>query len=175
VSDSKLETADRLYRNLWGLSYLGHIPLFPALWGSLAGVPIYFLLLWLGWKTYLGVYLFVFLIGLLAVSKALASDKADDPRIVIDKLAGYLTAMFLAPSSLILEYCFLWALFFFLLFYSVKRVLIKNKDKIGRRAIFVMLDDVACGLLACLSMWMLAAARFFLQSGIQFIPAVFLR
>jgi hypothetical protein len=169
VSNSDVGAKFRVAPWIWSVGGLGKIPLASSLWGALAGVPIFFLLFWLGWKAYLVGYLVIALLTVYGVHQGLTAYQPGDPGIVIDKLFGYLTAMFLVPQYGFLKYHFLWGLFFFLFIYFVKSLFIKGRKE--EKIQFVLLDSFVCGLLACLAMWVAAALHYFLVG--EFIPAIF--
>ena len=79
---------------------LGRIPFAPGTFGTLPGL----LLVWLCWQAgsgvYLGVTVLVVVIAIwIAGRSARMLGVADDPRIVIDEIAGVLVAFVLVPPS----------------------------------------------------------------------------
>ncbi|MDR3205387.1 MAG: phosphatidylglycerophosphatase A, partial [Deltaproteobacteria bacterium] len=160
-----------IMEKIWTVGGLGHMPLAPGTFGTLAGIPIYFLLVWAGWKAYLISYLFIFLLGwFLSIKAQNYYQKHDDQRVVIDELFGYLTVMFLAPQNKFLPLAFVWGFVIFRFFDIIKPGLIRKVDRI-EGGLFVMLDDALAALVACAVMWVCAALIKFYEFPLT--PEVF--
>lgn len=125
---------------------LGYIPFAPGTFGTLAGIPLFWLLAplppWLYAVTWF---------GLLAIA-CWAADYAgkyygvvDDGRIVVDELVGYLVTVAFIP--------FTWThallgFFFFRLFDIAKPPPVSWIDERMKNGVGVVLDDVMAGLYA---------------------------
>jgi phosphatidylglycerophosphatase A len=116
-------------------------------------------------------YLLIFFVAWFSVSQSIAASEPDDPHVVIDKTLGYLTAMFLVPHYAFLRWPWLWGLFLFLLIDFIRSIFMKKRDKKEDKAIFVLVDDLICGILACFAMWLVAAVHTFLSG--EFVPLIF--
>lgn len=171
VSTTNLTLTDKIASNIWSIFGLGHIPIFPSFWGALAALPVSLLLLYLGWRWYLAVYLVIFLLAWLAVSRSLKLAAPEQPRVVVDKFLGYLTTMFFVPQYSFLRWPWLWGLFLFLLLEAVGGLFLKAREKKPDKGVYILVDDVVCGILACLAMWVVAAMHNLLQG--DFVPAIF--
>lgn len=127
---------------------LGLAPKMPGTFGTLLGVPLWWLWSGLPWPAYLGATLAVFTLGWWAAHKA-ESDlgQHDAPEVVIDEVAGYLVTMFLAPP---LPGVMLWGFIFFRLFDILKPWPVNWADRKLPGAFGVMMDDVLAGLYAWL-------------------------
>ncbi len=81
--------------------YSGYLPLIPGTWGSLAAMPLYLLLVYVGdWRLYLAVTVAITAIGVWAATRAEQQSNIIDPSfVVIDEVAGQLTTLFLIPFS----------------------------------------------------------------------------
>lgn len=127
---------------------LGLAPKAPGTFGTLLGLPLWWLCSGLAWPLLLAVTLGVFLLGWWAAGKA-ESDlgRHDAPEVVIDEVAGYLVTMFLAPP---LPGVMLWGFVFFRLFDILKPWPVGWADRKLPGAFGVMMDDVLAGIYACL-------------------------
>jgi phosphatidylglycerophosphatase A len=125
---------------------LGYAPVVPGTFGTLAGLPAFWLLAGLSPPEYLLVWA---LITAVAVWAAGAAGRhygvVDDRRIVIDELSGYLvTVAFLPWSWLTALLGFLW----FRLFDILKPPPANWIDRHCKNGFGVVFDDVAAGLYA---------------------------
>jgi len=127
---------------------LGLAPKMPGTFGTLLGLPLWWLASGLTWPAYLGLTVFIFLLGWWAAHKA-ESDlgRHDAPEVVIDEVAGYLVTMFLAPP---LPWVMLWGFVFFRLFDILKPWPVGWADRKLPGAFGVMMDDVLAGVYAWL-------------------------
>lgn len=124
----------------------GLAPVAPGTFGTLAAIPVYWLLLPLD----LGIYLFiVLLLGLLGIAlcgyTARALGVHDHGAIVWDEVVGYLITMAAAPSG------WIWILVGFVLFRLfdiLKPWPIRWVDRQVHGGLGIMLDDVLAGLMA---------------------------
>lgn len=131
----------------------GLMPVMPGTWGTLAGIPVYLLLVGLSPIVYLTMTFLAFLLGVYVshcVSRDLGVD--DYSGIVWDEVVGYLLTMFLAPEG------FAWIVVGFVLFrvFDVwKPQPIRWIDQYVKGGLGVMLDDVLAAVLAWLGMRLL--------------------
>ncbi|GAB4171638.1 MAG: phosphatidylglycerophosphatase A [Geothermobacteraceae bacterium] len=129
---------------------LGYAPVAPGTVGTLAGIPAFWLLSHLGGLSFTLVWV------LLLVVACLSSDaagrhygRADDGRIVIDELVGYLVTIALLPFSWTAA---LLGFVFFRLFDIAKLPPASWFDREMKNGVGVVLDDVAAGLYAALAL-----------------------
>jgi phosphatidylglycerophosphatase A len=124
----------------------GLAPKAPGTFGTLAAVPIFWLIQDLSWPLYLSWLLVTFALGVLwcdRSSKALGVH--DHGGIVWDEFVGYWITMFMAPKGL------LWMLIGFVLFRLfdiVKPWPINWLDKKVAGGFGIMIDDVLAGIYA---------------------------
>ncbi|MDR1921264.1 MAG: phosphatidylglycerophosphatase A [Candidatus Adiutrix sp.] len=129
---------------------LGLAPKAPGTFGTLLGLPLYWLLGGLAWPLYLAAVLAIFLIGWRAAETAERDlGLHDAPQVVIDEAAGYLTTMFLAPA---LPWAPLWGFAFFRLFDILKPWPVSWADQKVPGGLGVMADDILAGLYAWLAL-----------------------
>lgn len=127
---------------------LGNAPFAPGTVGTLAGIPVYYLLAQLPLPTYGLIWLALLLLSFWVAQRAgQIYGVVDDGRIVIDELVGYLLTVAGHPFS--------WtaALLGFLLFrlFDVSKVPPANWfDRKMKNGVGVVLDDVVAGLYAAL-------------------------
>ena len=125
---------------------LGYAPVASGTVGTLAGIPCFYLLSRLPWPL-----AFVTLTALLMLSFWAAEmagriyGVADDGRIVIDELVGYLVTVFALPFSWPVA---LLGFFWFRLFDISKPPPVNWLDQKLKNGIGVVLDDVMAGLYA---------------------------
>jgi len=137
---------------------LGLAPKAPGTFGTLLGLPLFWLMSGWAWVPYLAGTLAVTLVGWWAAEKAEADlGRHDAPEVVIDEVAGYLLTMFLAPA---LPWAMLWGFVFFRIFDILKPWPVSWADQKVPGGLGVMLDDLLAGLYGCLAMH-LAYALFF--------------
>ena len=128
----------------------GLFPWAPGTAGTLAAIPLYLLLqpLPLGW--YLGALLLMTLIGVWACGKTARELQTHDPAAIVwDEILGFLLAMTAAPPG------WLWILAGFILFRLfdiLKPWPIRVLDRRGRGGLGIILDDLAAGAMAWLSL-----------------------
>ena len=124
----------------------GLLPVAPGTWGTIAAIPLYYLLLGCDWSVYLALVILAFAVGVVIceqVSKELGVH--DYKGIVWDEVVGYLLTMFMAPQG------WKWVVSGFLLFrlFDIwKPQPIGYIDKKIRGGLGVMLDDVLAGIYA---------------------------
>jgi phosphatidylglycerophosphatase A len=158
---------------VWSVGGLGLLPGPTGTYGTVAGIPLYYLLRWAGWKWYLAATVALFLAGWWL--SRLAQDhyrRHDDKRVVIDEVVGYLAAMFLSPQLVFLPMAPLWGFAWFRVFDILKPGPIGRVDKI-EGGLYVMLDDVMAGLAATAMLWVTAAMLDLVNKPL--LPEIFLR
>jgi len=132
----------------------GLAPKAPGTFGTLAAVPIFWLIQDLSWPIYLSWLLVTFALGVLwceRSSKALGVH--DHGGIVWDEFVGYWITMFMAPKG------WLWILIGFVLFRLfdiVKPWPINWLDKKVEGGFGIMIDDVLAGIYALVCLQLLA-------------------
>jgi phosphatidylglycerophosphatase A len=122
--------------------YVGHSPLTPGTFGSLAGLGIYFLV-----KNNLILYgfciAFLFSLGIVFTTEAERIYKRKDARmIVIDEVSGMLLALFLVPYSLQIS---IIGFLLFRFFDIIKPFPARRIEKISG-AFGIMFDDIIAAL-----------------------------
>lgn len=131
----------------------GLLPYAPGTWGTLAAIPIYFLLQGLPVSLYLTLTLLAFFLGVWITDKITCELGIEDcPGIVWDEVVGYLLAMSMAPVGLS------WIIIGFVLFrlFDIWKPLpIRLLDRRLKGGWGIMLDDVLAGIYACLVMYIL--------------------
>lgn len=131
----------------------GLAPKAPGTFGTLAAVPIYWLIQDLSWPLYLSWLLVTFALGVLwcdRSSKALGVH--DHGGIVWDEFVGYWITMFMAPAG------WLWMLLGFVLFRLfdiVKPWPIRWLDQKVHGGFGIMLDDLVAGIFAAVCLQLL--------------------
>lgn len=138
----------------------GLMPVAPGTCGTLAALPIYWLLAGSTWWVYLGVTLAAFLLGVLVSDKVAAELGIPDySGIVWDEVVGYLLTMFLAPSGLV------WmgvGFVLFRLFDIWKPQPIRWVDGHVQGGLGIMLDDVLAAIPAAFVLQLLYHLKGFL-------------
>ena len=125
---------------------LGYAPVAPGTFGTLAGIPCFWLLAGRPIAVQLIIYLVLLVLSFWAAQRAgEIHGQADDGRIVIDELMGYLTAVLFLP--------FAWptalaAFVLFRIFDILKPPPASTFDSNLKNGFGVVLDDVAAGLYA---------------------------
>jgi len=122
----------------------GLSPKAPGTAGTLAAIPLYFLL------SYLSVGHYIFMVWVMGVAGVYICDVTtkdfgveDDPRIVWDEMVGYLLTMFLAPSG------WQWMVLGFVLFRFfdiLKPWPISVCDRVVKGGLGIMADDILAGV-----------------------------
>jgi phosphatidylglycerophosphatase A len=124
-------------------AYSGKSPIAPGTAGTVVGVFIYLGIKGLPPVHYAAVCILVFVIGMWAAGHAeIILGRTDSPSIVIDEIAGFLTAMFMVPSGL---FFIVSGFVIFRVFDIMKPLPLKRlQDLHGGPG--VMLDDVGAGV-----------------------------
>ncbi len=134
-------------------AYAGRIPFAPGTAGTIVGVLLYVSVKDLFYGYYFAILLLLLILGTWAAGRAeVILDRIDSPSIVIDEIAGYLVAMCMVPSSLVLIAA---GFILFRIFDIVKPWPLKQLQHL-HGGIGVMLDDVGAGVYAniVLQMWL---------------------
>lgn len=129
---------------------LGFAPLAPGTVGTLAGIPVFWLLAGLPPLLYTLTWLALF--ALACWSSDLAGrhyGQADDGRIVIDELAGYLVTVAMLPFSWTAA---ILGFFWFRLFDILKPPPARWFDQNLKNGVGVVYDDVVAGIYAALAL-----------------------
>lgn len=137
---------------------LGASPWAPGTFGTLLGVPCYWLMKDLSLAAYLGVLVLLFAAGVWAChATARALGVHDHPAIVLDEVIGYLVTMAAAPVG------WLWMAAGFVLFrlFDIwKPWPIRRLDRRVHGGFGIMVDDFVAGVYALLALqgaaWLLA-------------------
>jgi len=132
---------------------LGYAPVASGTFGTLMGIPLYWLLARLEQQEFVLAWVFILLLSFWSAHRAgEIYGVVDDGRIVIDELIGYLTAIafvpFSWPSAIV-------AFLLFRLFDIVKLWPANWFDSKVKNGVGVVLDDVVAGIYAWLSLYAL--------------------
>ena len=132
---------------------LGYAPVASGTFGTLMGIPFFWLLSRLEQQEFVLAWVFILLVSFWSAHRAgEIYGVVDDGRIVIDELIGYLTAIALMPFSWTTA---IVAFFLFRLFDIVKPWPANWFDSNVKNGIGVVLDDVVAGAYAWLSLYAL--------------------
>ncbi len=144
--DPALKPYRRLILYLTSNAGLGYAPLAPGTFGTLAGIPAFYYLSHFSWLLqFFTLTALLFLSFWLCDAAGRFYQNADDGRIVLDELVGYLITTAFMPfswSAAILG--FLW----FRVFDIVKPPPVNWFDREMKNGVGVTLDDVVAGLYA---------------------------
>lgn len=140
---------------------LGLAPKAPGTFGTLLGLPIFWLAAgWPAWP-YLLLLTAITLLGWWAAEKAEADlGRHDAPEVVIDEVAGYLLTMFMMPPTVL---NMLLGFVFFRFFDILKPWPVSWADKKIPGGLGVMVDDLLAGFYAWLLLYLVN--RVFLIQG----------
>lgn len=132
----------------------GLAPKAPGTFGTLAAIPVFYLMQPLPIVSYLVLTAFLFILGIWFCQKTVDWLQQDDPSAIVwDEIVGYLITMAAAPSG------WLWIVLGFVLFRLfdiVKPWPVSLADKKLHGGFGVMLDDVIAGLYALLVLQLIA-------------------
>jgi phosphatidylglycerophosphatase A len=124
-------------------AYAGKSPVAPGTAGTVVGVFIYLGMKGLPPGHYVAVCILVILVGMWAAGHAeIMLGRTDSPLIVIDEIAGFLTAMFMVPSGL---FFIVSGFVIFRVFDITKPWPLKRLQELHGGP-GVMLDDVGAGI-----------------------------
>lgn len=126
----------------------GLAPFAPGTFGTMAAIPLYYLLAMLSWPYYISAVILAFLLGVYLCEQASNSlGVHDHGGIVWDEFVGMWLTLFLIPNQ------WYWVLLGFVLFRFfdiVKPFPIKWLDKKVKGGFGIMIDDVIAGVFAWL-------------------------
>ena len=126
--------------------YVGHLPYAPGTFGTLAAVPLFYLIS--GLPVYLYLLITLVVIGVSVWASTIAEgiyDKSDPGQIVADEVSGYLVTMILIPptvTNIVIGF------FLFRLFDIIKPPPVRSFESLPG-GWGVVIDDVAAGVYAC--------------------------
>lgn len=129
--------------------YVGHLPYAPGTFGTLAAVPLFYLIS--GLPVYLYLLITLVVIGVSVWASTIAEgiyDKTDPGQIVADEVSGYLVTMILIPptvTNIVIGF------FLFRLFDIIKPPPVRSFERLPG-GWGVVIDDVAAGVYACVCM-----------------------
>lgn len=128
----------------------GLAPKAPGTFGTLAALPIYWLMQDLPLMTYLLITIFAFIVGIWICQQSANWLQKEDPSAVVwDEIVGYLVTMIAAPSG------WQWILIGFVLFrlFDIwKPWPISYLDKNLHGGLGIMVDDVVAGIFSLIIM-----------------------
>lgn len=136
--------------------YTGYLPKAPGTWGSLAALPLHFLLIQLSPQLY---FLSLFVLFVIAVTTAGMAEKIIDRKdpgiIVIDEIIGMLVALIGAPSTPLA-----WAAAFLLFrFFDISKPFpVSWIDRRINGGLGIVMDDIFAGLYSLLMLHILLYA-----------------
>lgn len=129
---------------------LGYAPVASGTFGSLMGIPVFYYLSGFGWLLQLLTFLALLFLSFWACEEAgKIYQEADDGRIVIDELVGYLVTVLFLPFSWGTA---LLGFFWFRLFDITKPQPARWFDKNMKNGVGVTLDDIAAGIYAAIAL-----------------------
>ena len=125
--------------------YVGRIPLAPGTWGTVAALPLFYLISGIPYYFYIAltvVFIFISIRASDAVEKIYG--KSDPDQIVADEVSGYLVTMLLIPPTLT---NIIIGFFLFRLFDIVKPPPSRQAERLPG-GMGVVMDDVVAGIYA---------------------------
>ena len=126
--------------------YVGLIPVAPGTFGTIAAIPLFWIISGLPLYIYLVITLIVILVSVWASTITEVIYRKRDPgQIVADEVAGYLVTMILIPPTAL---NILYGFILFRLFDILKPPPVRRFEKLPR-GWGVVIDDVAAGVYAC--------------------------
>ncbi len=146
---------DRLVVFIATGAYSGYSPVASGTAGTLAAVPLYYLLSYFGHEIYIGAIVVILPLSFWVSGKAeKIFDKKDSGLIVIDEIIGFLIAMLFIPPV----WSFVVAGFILFRFFDISKIYPASKmEKLGG-GFGVVMDDVVAGLYSNIAIRLLAAA-----------------
>jgi phosphatidylglycerophosphatase A len=134
------------------LGGLGGVPIAPGTVGSLAAAVCCWPLLRLGWPVHLAATAVLAVVAIVASNRAAAEcDQPDPPRVIIDEFVGMWVAALALPVQ---AYDVCAVLLLFRLFDVVKPAPLPRLER-WRGGLGIVGDDIAAGLLARATWWLL--------------------
>lgn len=148
---------DGIARVIATVFYVGHIPFAPGTWGTLAAIPLYYLISGIPHYLYIVLTLIIILVSVWASSITERIYRIKDPGfIVADEVCGYLVTMILVPPTLT---NIVAGFVLFRLFDIVKPPPSRQMERLPGGWGIVM-DDVLAGVYGCIVLHILL--RFWL-------------
>ncbi|MFZ5906698.1 MAG: phosphatidylglycerophosphatase A [Nitrospirota bacterium] len=138
-------TRDAFLKHIATLGPIGHLPVAPGTWGSLAALLLYIVL---EPSVIIQGILLLFLIplGITASSSAERTlNRKDSKHIVIDEACGFLISVFFVPFSI--GYC-IAAFFLFRIFDILKPFPARKFETVFSGGLGIMADDIIAGMYA---------------------------
>ncbi|MEQ8664407.1 MAG: phosphatidylglycerophosphatase A [Rhodospirillales bacterium] len=131
----------------------GHLPKAPGTWGSLAALPIAWLILeHVGTTGLLFGVCVVFAVGIAAADRYMALVGRDDPgAVVVDEVAGQWLALLFVPLD---PLWFLAGFIAFRVFDIFKPWPVRALERRFKGGFGVMIDDIAAGVYALAALWL---------------------
>lgn len=138
---------------------LGSVPLMPGTVGSLAGAAVCFPMLHLAWPLYLGLTALLAALAIWVSGQAAEElGQADPPSVIVDEFVGMWVAALAIPFQL---YDLAAVFLLFRLFDVLKPVPLPRLERLPG-GFGIVADDLAAGLLARATWWLLQANFDFL-------------
>ncbi|MGB2578882.1 phosphatidylglycerophosphatase A [Elusimicrobium simillimum] len=134
----------------------GHKNTGAGLLGTLVAVPLAWFFMPEVWWAQI-IFLLAFMVFSIWVTKNATFEGHDNPKIVIDEIAGYFFALAFMPKNILFYGA---AFILFRLFDWLKPGPIKKLDKMKTPA-SIVLDDVASGIVANICVWILLIVLYF--------------
>lgn len=136
---------------------LGTLPIAPGTWGTLAGIPLFFMMNGLSWWAYLLLTALFFAFGVWLCDRVSEDIGVHDHSgIVWDEVVGLLVTLFLVPPTV---FNVSMAFVLFRVFDIVKPPPIGFIDKQVKGGLGIMLDDILAGVYA----WLVLALIIYLR------------
>jgi len=132
--------------------YVGLIPLGPGTFGTLAAIPLFYALSFTPLYLYLAITVLIVLISVWASTVAEEIfNKTDPGQVVADEVCGFLVTMILVPPTI--SNIFLGFLLF--RFFDITKPYPVRKFEILPGGWGIVIDDVAAGVYACITLHIL--------------------
>jgi phosphatidylglycerophosphatase A len=130
---------------------IGRLPFAPGTWGSLAALPLAWVIAWLfDWRGLVVAATLLFLIGWWAAALASrASGIEDDGAIVVDEVVGQWLTLVVAPTNIA---AYLMGFVLFRIFDIAKPWPLQRVDEHVRGGLGVMADDIVAGVYAAITL-----------------------
>jgi phosphatidylglycerophosphatase A len=132
--------------------YVGLIPVGPGTFGTLAAIPLFYALSLMPLYLYLAITVLIVLISVWASTVAEEIfNKTDPGQVVADEVCGFLVTMILVPPTI--SNIFLGFLLF--RFFDITKPYPVRKFEILPGGWGIVIDDVAAGVYACITLHIL--------------------
>jgi phosphatidylglycerophosphatase A len=128
-------------------------------WGTLVGIPLVLIFSHVSHFWYFVAMALLFALGVKAASEAERHyGEADDGRIVIDEIVGYMVTMWPFPAH---GWNMFWAFILFRIFDVIKPFPARRIDEAKAGGLGVMADDVFAAIWALAALWILCRLGWF--------------